>query len=44
MSQLHYARRRVQELLREAGMAEEFDEVPRSEDADDDLASGGDER
>ena len=44
MSRLHYARRRVQELLREAGMAEEFDGVPRSEDADDDLASGGDER
>jgi len=45
MSRLHYARRRVQELLREAGMAEEFDAVPRSEDAAaDDLASGGDER
>ena len=45
MSRLHYARRRVQELLREAGMAEEFDAMPRSEDAaDDDLAAGGDER
>jgi RNA polymerase sigma-70 factor (ECF subfamily) len=44
MSRLHYARRRVQELLREAGMAEEFDAMPRSEDVDDDLASGGEER
>jgi RNA polymerase sigma-70 factor (ECF subfamily) len=45
MSRLHYARRRVQELLREAGMAEEFDAMPRSEDAaDDDHAAGGDER
>ena len=43
MSRLHYARRRVQEILREAGMAEEFDALPRSED-DDDPASGGDER
>jgi len=44
MSRLHYARRRVQEILREAGMAEEFDAEPRSEDVDEDLASGGDER
>ena len=44
MSRLHYARRRVQEILREAGMAEEFDAEPRGGDVDDDLASGGDER
>ena len=44
MSRLHYARRRVQEILREAGMAEEFDAEPRSEDVDEDLASGGEER
>ncbi len=43
MSRLHYARRRVQELLREAGMADEFDAAPRGEDAAGDLASGGDE-
>ena len=43
MSRLHYARRRVQELLREAGMAGEFDAEPRSEDADGDPAAGGDD-
>jgi RNA polymerase sigma-70 factor (ECF subfamily) len=43
MSRLHYARRRVQELLREAGMAGEFDAEPRSEHADGELAAGGDE-
>ena len=32
MSRLHYARRRAQELLREAGMADEFEEEPRSGD------------
>lgn len=43
MSRLHYARRRVQELLREAGMAEEFDAEPRSGDADGDPGAGGDD-
>ena len=44
MSRLHYARRRVQELLREAGMAGDYDAEPRSEDADGDLGAGGDEQ
>lgn len=43
MSRLHYARRRVQEILREAGMAGEFDAQPRSEDADGDPTAGGDD-
>jgi len=34
MSRLHYARRRAQELLREAGVAEEFEKEPRSGDPD----------
>ena len=42
MSRLHYARRRVQELLREAGMADQFDSEPRGEAID--LAPGGDEQ
>jgi RNA polymerase sigma-70 factor (ECF subfamily) len=44
MSRLHYARRRVQELLREAGMADDFEVEPRTEDADGDLGAGGDEQ
>jgi RNA polymerase sigma-70 factor (ECF subfamily) len=43
MSRLHYARRRVQELLREVGMAGEFDAEQRSADADGDPAAGGDD-
>jgi RNA polymerase sigma-70 factor (ECF subfamily) len=43
MSRLHYARRRVQELLREAGMADQFEAEPRSGGDDDDVAAGGDE-
>ena len=43
MSRLHYARRRVQELLREAGMAGEFDAEPRSGDEGRDPAAGGDD-
>ena len=34
MSRLHYARRRVQEILRDAGMAEEFESKASSEDPD----------
>jgi len=49
MSRLHYARRRVQELLREAGMAEPFEaarrgEAPDSDPEEDDLAPGGGKR
>jgi len=44
MSRLHYARRRTQELLREAGMADDFDAESRGGDATGDPAAGGDEQ
>lgn len=49
MSRLHYARRRMQELLREAGITDALGTAPRIEDVDPDaseadLGSDGDER
>jgi RNA polymerase sigma-70 factor (ECF subfamily) len=44
MSRLHYARRRVQELLRESGMADDRDAEPRGADVDDGVSVDGEDQ